>query len=467
MKKAITILICILCSFVCIAQGTGTFIWVNGAPTSNPGINGAKFAVNQNTYQWYEWTGSAWTLSGDRAQTISGCAAPLYVPAKNQSRLVVNGCNPVQIFYFRGPLITDWDEKGITYTAGTGISIASGVITNTGDLSNTNELQTLSQGSTTVTLSNGGGTVNVDPSITNEIQTLSISGQNLSISGGNAVTLPTSGGGITWPLLAPDGSASAPSYSFENSTETGISLDGGNLTIKSADGITGIVVRSGKATTADGGNLTLNAGDSDPANGGNFIAKAGDSKAAKGGDYLMTAGLGAGGGGGAFTASAGNDPMSQGGGFTLASGSGLFGGNFTMTAGGTTEPDEAGGSFIMQAGEGDNGGIFLAYGGNGFVTGGDCNMSGGNGDTSGGSVLISGGIGSIFPGQVKVSGGSMTDGSKRANIVFQDNGPGLVIFKPMTTAQRDSLTAIAGAVIFNSTLSKLQVYTGSSWVDLH
>ncbi len=47
-----------------------------------------------------------------------------------------------------------------------------------------------------------------------------------------------------------------------------------------------------------------------------------------------------------------------------------------------------------------------------------------------------------------------------------DSG-GQVIFKPMTTTQRDALTAQTGGVIFNSSTSKLQVYNGSAWVDLH
>lgn len=57
-------------------------------------------------------------------------------------------------------------STGTTYTAGTGISIAGSVISNTGDLSATNELQTLS-----------------------------IAGNQLTISSGNSVTLPSTGGG--------------------------------------------------------------------------------------------------------------------------------------------------------------------------------------------------------------------------------------------------------------------------------
>ena len=47
-----------------------------------------------------------------------------------------------------------------------------------------------------------------------------------------------------------------------------------------------------------------------------------------------------------------------------------------------------------------------------------------------------------------------------------DSG-GQVIFKPMTTTQRDALTAQEGGVIYNSSTNKLQVYNGSAWVDLH
>ena len=44
---------------------------------------------------------------------------------------------------------------------------------------------------------------------------------------------------------------------------------------------------------------------------------------------------------------------------------------------------------------------------------------------------------------------------------------GQVVYTPMTTTQRDALTAQTGGVIFNSSTSKLQVYNGSAWVDLH
>lgn len=44
---------------------------------------------------------------------------------------------------------------------------------------------------------------------------------------------------------------------------------------------------------------------------------------------------------------------------------------------------------------------------------------------------------------------------------------GAIRYTPMTTTTRDALTATAGMVVFNTTDTKLQVYTGSGWVDLH
>ena len=108
---------------------------------------------------------------------------------------------------------------GSTYTAGSGINITgtapNQTIINTGDLSNSNELQTLALNGNQLTLSNGGGTVTLsggnsysagngisitgtapnftivntgdaDKSPTNEIQTLSLTGSTLEISGANS-----------------------------------------------------------------------------------------------------------------------------------------------------------------------------------------------------------------------------------------------------------------------------------------
>lgn len=52
-------------------------------------------------------------------------------------------------------------NNGVNYNEGTGIDITGNVISNTGDLSNTNELQTISLAGNTLILSFGGGTVDL------------------------------------------------------------------------------------------------------------------------------------------------------------------------------------------------------------------------------------------------------------------------------------------------------------------
>tara|TARA_B100001057_G_C22546148_1_gene831598 strand:- start:114 stop:269 length:156 start_codon:yes stop_codon:yes gene_type:complete len=36
-----------------------------------------------------------------------------------------------------------------------------------------------------------------------------------------------------------------------------------------------------------------------------------------------------------------------------------------------------------------------------------------------------------------------------------------------TTTGRVGISSVTGSIIFNTTTTKLQVYTGSTWVDLH
>jgi len=83
----------------CKAQ-TGTFVWTNGAPTTNPGASGARFAVDRATFRWYEWvSGTSWVQCGDRIQRISGCSEPNYTPTIHQSWVVINNCDPVPTLY--------------------------------------------------------------------------------------------------------------------------------------------------------------------------------------------------------------------------------------------------------------------------------------------------------------------------------------------------------------------------------
>ncbi len=157
---------------------------------------------------------------------------------------------------------TEWlpsADNNTTYSAGTGISISGTTIANTGDVSNTNEIQSLSLSGSNLTLSNGGGSVTLptgtnytegtgidivgnaisanDASATNEIQALSLSGSNLSLSnGGGSVTLPT---GTTYTEGAGidivGNAISANDASATNEIQALI-LSGSNLTLSNGGG---------------------------------------------------------------------------------------------------------------------------------------------------------------------------------------------------------------------------------------
>ena len=58
-------------------------------------------------------------------------------------------------------------------------------------------------------------------------------------------------------------------------------------------------------------------------------------------------------------------------------------------------------------------------------------------------------------------------GSTGTAELFRIDSEGQVIFKSMTTTERNALSAQTGGVIYNSSTNKLQVYTGSAWVNLH
>ncbi len=59
----------------------------------------------------------------------------------------------------------------------------------------------------------------------------------------------------------------------------------------------------------------------------------------------------------------------------------------------------------------------------------------------------------------------------RVNSIEKRSGNNVSMSDPLklksyTTTQRDALTSATGDTIYNSTTSKVQVYDGSSWVDL-
>ena len=183
---------------------------------------------------------------------------------------------------------------GNDYIAGTGITITGSAptltINNSGDLSATNELQTISLTGNQLSLSNGGGSVNLpagnnynagnginitgtapnftisnlgDLSTTNELQTLSLSGNQLSLSnGGGSVALPsgntyTAGAGISITGTAPNFNIlNTGDLSALNELQT-VSLNGTVLTLSGNNSNVDLagLVGSGNLWAQNGNNI--------------------------------------------------------------------------------------------------------------------------------------------------------------------------------------------------------------------
>ena len=101
------ILVGALLLFVCglYAQNntfaTAGIAYTVGAPTFVPGARGTLVAIDTVTGDWYysmNRNTDDWIKLGDRVQTIAGCAAPAYTPAKYQSQLVVNSCATPELY---------------------------------------------------------------------------------------------------------------------------------------------------------------------------------------------------------------------------------------------------------------------------------------------------------------------------------------------------------------------------------
>ena len=210
---------------------------LTGNGTTGSPINLGKQGAN--TGQVLKWDGAAWTPADDLVGIIGGgnnYAAGTGISITGTApNLTINNIgdadadpsNELQSISLSGNQLTLSDGGGTVtlpggagnnYTAGTAISITGTapnlVINNTGDVSPTNELQTISLSGNNLTLSNGGGTVALpaantytagagilisgtapnfsiknsgDLDNTNELQTLSLTGTQLAISSTNSV----------------------------------------------------------------------------------------------------------------------------------------------------------------------------------------------------------------------------------------------------------------------------------------
>jgi len=141
--------------------------------------------------------------------TIEFVAVPFALSAETVSFIDATNAQDGDVLVYNSTtgMFEPQQIAGTNYTAGTGISISGTAITNIGDLSNTNEIELPTQSGNSGKFLSTNGTLpswttalmtEVDGSITNEIQTLSLNTNTLSLSnGGGSVTLP-SGGTSQW-----------------------------------------------------------------------------------------------------------------------------------------------------------------------------------------------------------------------------------------------------------------------------
>jgi hypothetical protein len=201
MKYAIYISILLLIPALCGAQvnnivSTTGIAYTNGAPTYEPGSRGSMVAIDTVTGDWYYSIGrssASWIKLGDRVQTIAGCSAPAYTPAKHQSQLVVNSCATPELYL---------NTTGSTWVC---LNCASSGATNLSWTQLTDSTYQLnsSTGSDVILKVSGGATA-------------SLSGSTLTLSagGGGAGTVTTN------TTLSGDGSVGDPLSIAQQSAST-------------------------------------------------------------------------------------------------------------------------------------------------------------------------------------------------------------------------------------------------------
>ena len=310
------------------------------------------------TGQVLKWNGTGWIPADDQVGTGSGnnntYAAGSGVSITGVApNLVINNTgdadadpgNELQKISLVGNQLTLSEEGGTvtlpaggssnTYTGGAGISITGVapelVITNTGDVNNTNELQTINLVGTTLSLSNGGGSVTLpaagssntytggtaititgtapnliinnagDVSNINELQTISLAGNNLSLSsGGGTVTLPVGAQYTAGTAISITGAGAnqvinnTGDPSSTNELQT-INLVGNNLSLSSGGGTVTLPVgaqyTAGTAIsiTGTGANQVINnTGDPSSTNELQTINLAGNSLSLSNGGGVVT-----------------------------------------------------------------------------------------------------------------------------------------------------------------------------------
>lgn len=287
-------------------------------------------------------------------------------------------------------------------SAGNCITLTPTTITTTGSVALTTPASIGCGGTNATSMSTTDGVVYYDGT---RLVTTAVGSATQVLTSNGAGVAPTfqaaGGGGVTFPLLAPNGSLSAPSYSFTNGSDSGLFSPSGAHDVTLTSGSPGST-STGAVTTIQGG-----PGGSSSGTGGDVTLAGGIPISGAGGNININAASAVGASafsGGAVTINAGNSTSTA------------FGAAVTITAG-------HGGS-----GSSAQGGAATLKGGNGGSAGG--NSTGGNAVVQGGSSGTSGGNG----GNVQITGGPATSGSggNGGNVVIIGGTPGLGAGGPVT-----------------------------------
>lgn len=71
-----------------------------------------------------------------------------------------------------------------------------------------------------------------------------------------------------------------------------------------------------------------------------------------------------------------------------------------------------------------------------------------------------------FTGQLNIALGEVLDMNINGQLAIEGTTSVLKVSR-LTATQRDALTPAQGMIVFNTTATKLQVYNGLAWADLH
>ena len=90
---------------------TAAINYVYATPSGAPSQSGSRLRINLTNGTTYMWNPTTldWVLQPRGIDELVGCADPAYTPGYGQSDIVINKCDPPQIFYYYAG---DWHESG-------------------------------------------------------------------------------------------------------------------------------------------------------------------------------------------------------------------------------------------------------------------------------------------------------------------------------------------------------------------